>query len=274
MTRVRWIVLFAVVLCAAELDAAVWSAGLARSSSAIQGAPAAAVQSPPEPAPAVDLSRERELLDEAKASLTSFDYATARAKATEAVCALLGRPEADRDATWLVLLDRAGHVAADTQDPTTANSAWQQVLEVRSRTLPGDHPDLQAARQNLAITHRATRATSRARGPCSSRCSRSARARFPTTTPTCRRRGRTSPSRSYALGRSRGRAGAVRAGPRGPLAHAARRPPRPPAGAGEPRRHDQGARRPGGRAGARRSRCSRSARARCPTTTPTSRWRG
>ena len=442
MTRVRWIVLFAVVLCAAELDAAVWSAGLARSSSAIEGAPAAAVQSPPEPAPAVDLSRERELLDEAKASLTSFDYATARAKATEAVCALLGRPEADRDATWLVLLDRAGHVAADTQDARTARAAWEQVLEVRSRTLPDDHPDLQAARQNLAVTICAARrprgraglleekvlevrsrtlpddhpdlqaarqnlaatiyalgdlagarallekvlevrsrtlpddhpdlqaargnlavtigalgdlagaralAGEGARGPLAHaarrpprpadgageprrhardarrprgrararrrRCSRSARARCPTTTPICRRRGGTSPARSgarrprgragargegargplahaarrpprpaggaaeprqHALGarRPRGRAGAAREGARGPLAHAARRPPRPADGAAEPRRHAPGARRPRGRAGARARRCSRSARARCPTTTPTSAARG
>jgi hypothetical protein len=60
---------------------------------------------------AVDLSFERALLDEASVALKALDYATARAKAQEALAALLSRPEAEQDESWLELLDRGGQVA-------------------------------------------------------------------------------------------------------------------------------------------------------------------
>jgi CHAT domain-containing protein/tetratricopeptide (TPR) repeat protein len=104
------------------------------------------------PTPAVDLALELALLDEAKAALQASDYQTARAKTAEAVEALLARPEMDRHERWLALLDAAGYSAANAQDFGLANRAWTCVCDVRSRTLPPDHRDLQAARMNLAAT--------------------------------------------------------------------------------------------------------------------------
>ena len=98
----------------------------------------------------VDLGRERALIEEAEAAVKAVDLGTARAKATEAVAALLARVESERDEAWLALVDRTGQAAWEAEDAGTAKRAWEQVFEVRSRTLPGDHPDLQEARLNLA----------------------------------------------------------------------------------------------------------------------------
>jgi len=100
----------------------------------------------------VDFGRERTLLEEATAALTSADAASARDKARETVDLLLARPGGDRDATWLDLLNRAGLAAWDARDMPVARLAWEKVLEVRSASLSDDHPDLQWSRLNLAAT--------------------------------------------------------------------------------------------------------------------------
>jgi len=110
---------------------------------------------PPGATTVVDLSRERALVEEAESALKSSDYARARAKASSAIDGLLARAEGERGAPWLGLLDTAGHAAWSAQSARDANLAWSAVLEVRSRTLSDDHPDLQPARGNLAVTIKA-----------------------------------------------------------------------------------------------------------------------
>ncbi|MCE9593210.1 MAG: tetratricopeptide repeat protein [Planctomycetes bacterium] len=100
----------------------------------------------------VAAARERELIAESEAARSSSDYPTARTKAAEAVAALIARPESERDAEWLGLVDAAGHSAYSASDVRTANTAWQRVLELRSQALPDDDPELQAVRANLALT--------------------------------------------------------------------------------------------------------------------------
>ena len=132
---------------------------------AVSTASSAAPQTSPEPAagmvapPAgsaaatpstLDLTKEHALLEAASAALKATDSKGAREHASAAIDALLARPEAERDGAWLHLLERAGRAAQDAQDPRTASRARRVVLEVRSRTLPDEHPDLQSARFHLA----------------------------------------------------------------------------------------------------------------------------
>jgi CHAT domain-containing protein/tetratricopeptide (TPR) repeat protein len=127
-------------------------------SSAAEEVPATAIDTrrfatPPSPigtSSTSDLTRECALIGESNAANKASDYATARAKAAEAVAALLARPVAEQDEAWLALLNKAGRSACDAQDMRAAYAAWQRVFDIRSRTLPDDHPDLQWARGNLA----------------------------------------------------------------------------------------------------------------------------
>ncbi|MBK7875966.1 MAG: hypothetical protein IPJ77_09470 [Planctomycetes bacterium] len=127
----------------------------------------AAGQTGPAPfaASTIDLSKELALVEEAYAALTSSDFVTARAKATAAIDALLARPEAEREAAWLDVLNRAGSAVWGVQDARAANQAWSVVLEFRTRMLPAEHPDLQWARGNLALTLFSLGDHQRARAP-------------------------------------------------------------------------------------------------------------
>jgi len=118
------------------------------------GAPPAFTPRVESQSPTVDFNRERALIEESEAARKASDYTTARAKATEALSALLARPEGERNADWLVLLDSAGAAAWHGQDVGTAKAAWLEVLDVCARTLPPDHPNLAAARGNVALTLR------------------------------------------------------------------------------------------------------------------------
>jgi hypothetical protein len=100
----------------------------------------------------VDLERERALLGEAEAARRAADLATARAKAREVVSALLARTDLELDEVARELLGRAAHTAWVVRDAETARSACARLLEVAERTRPPDHPELQAARQHLALT--------------------------------------------------------------------------------------------------------------------------
>lgn len=61
------------------------------------------------PVSTVDLSSERALVEDSAAALKGSDYAMARAKAAEAVGALLARPETQEVESWLMLLARMIH---------------------------------------------------------------------------------------------------------------------------------------------------------------------
>ena len=103
------------------------------------------------PAPSEpELSAQRERVDRANSALSARDFATASSIVADVVALLLERAESERGERWLTLLDDAGRTAFYAQDVLTAKRALQVVLEVRSRTLPDEHPDLQAARANLA----------------------------------------------------------------------------------------------------------------------------
>lgn len=108
-------------------------------------------QSGAQPA-AADLTAPRRSVDESNAAREAGDYATARAKAAEAVTDLLARPAAAQDAAWLTLLELAGFAASAAQDPQTTKRAFQRTYEVRLATCPEDDRLLQQARANLAST--------------------------------------------------------------------------------------------------------------------------
>jgi len=116
------------------------------------GSPASSPTPEDPQAPTVDLSLERALIAESDAALEASDIATARTKATDAAHSLLARPESERNAAWLALLDTAGLSAWHAEDARRAKAAWEVVVEIRARTLPPDHPALAGARQNLAVT--------------------------------------------------------------------------------------------------------------------------
>jgi len=119
-----------------------WSAGEAQSTaSGNEG-----------PAPAIDFAHERAVVEESNAALKALDHVTARAKAAEAVEALLARPESERNSDWLAALDSAGRAAWFARDVRSASAAWRSVLAVRERTLPADHLQLQRTRINVAAT--------------------------------------------------------------------------------------------------------------------------
>lgn len=103
-----------------------------------------------------DLARERALVEEANERQRAFDLPAARAKAKEAVEALLARPAAGRDASWLSLLNDAGRVAWRAEDAATSRAALEAVLAARERLLSADHLDLQAVRLDLALAMNAT----------------------------------------------------------------------------------------------------------------------
>ncbi len=98
----------------------------------------------------VDLARERGLVEEARAAVEAGDLGSARLKADTAIQLLLARPASERDEGWVELLDAAGRFAWHAGDVSAARTAWEAVLDVRSKALPDDHPDLQTARQSLA----------------------------------------------------------------------------------------------------------------------------
>ncbi len=106
---------------------------------------------PEEPA----LAEVRELLEAARRAQAAKDYADACERivaAIELAFARIGDRE-DRDATSL--LWDLGRFAHDAGELRAAERARRAVLEVFARTLPADHPDLQRARLNLAVTMKA-----------------------------------------------------------------------------------------------------------------------
>jgi hypothetical protein len=92
-----------------------------------------------------------EALDDARAARERGDHAAARTKAAAAIDEPLdpGRSEVPER---IALLSDAGSLAHDLGDLTSAGKARRLIPDVRARTLPGDHLDLQKARKELAVT--------------------------------------------------------------------------------------------------------------------------
>lgn len=86
----------------------------------------------------------------AESALRSSDTVRARTETAAAVTSLLACPLSSRDPNWSALMDRAGLCAWKSGDVHLAASAWESVLEVRSRDEPVDSSSVQQARSNLA----------------------------------------------------------------------------------------------------------------------------
>jgi len=114
-----------------------------------QGGPPQATQQTPA-GPQSDSTRARELVEQARTANEAADYTAARSRASEAIDLLMNSPAAARDDGWVALLHLGGRSALDAQDPRTALPACELVHDLRSRSLPDDHPELQEARGNLA----------------------------------------------------------------------------------------------------------------------------
>jgi len=98
------------------------------------------------------LVRLRGLLEEARGAQKAEDFDGARARITEAIEDALTETAGREDGPACALLEEMGWFAHVAGEFRAAERARRRVLDVRSRTLAGDHPDLQKARGNLALT--------------------------------------------------------------------------------------------------------------------------
>ncbi len=126
-TRVRWL----------RVLLAVWLSSIA-------------LALPQEPPPALESLADA--LARARAERSAREYSKSRESIAAAIDRAL-RELADReDDAALSLLDQMGRFAFVSAELRSAERAHRRVLEVRSRTLADDHPDLQKARHRLALT--------------------------------------------------------------------------------------------------------------------------
>ncbi|MCA8943089.1 MAG: CHAT domain-containing protein [Planctomycetes bacterium] len=106
--------------------------------------------------PAVAAQRIDELVAEAKALTGKGDMEAARAACQRALAS--ARLDSASDA-WLAVvaesLWRLGYAAHRCSDLHAAHDAWEAAVRHRAKTLPDEHPDLQRARLNVAVTKRA-----------------------------------------------------------------------------------------------------------------------
>ena len=114
--------------------------------------PARPVQLRVEPAEDLAYKRARALFDEARTAKEHNDSALARAKAAEAIELLLSDGEGKDSDARVRLIPELGTFAFGVGDLRSSERAQRRAVDVFSRTLKDDHPDLQAARLNLAIT--------------------------------------------------------------------------------------------------------------------------
>jgi hypothetical protein len=115
------------------------------------------VEAKQRPAKSEDLSavakRIEQLTAEAEALTKTGDLQAARKKCKAALAiARLAGATGERIAALHKELWSLGCAADDAEDPYVASAAWEAVYRHRVATLPDEHPDLQDARQNLAIT--------------------------------------------------------------------------------------------------------------------------
>jgi len=98
------------------------------------------------------LAHARNLLDEAKQARKARSPDAARDRVTEAIESVLAGLESDESQPRIRALFELGSFAHACGALHAAERARRAVLEIRSRTLPEDHRDLQAARLNLPTT--------------------------------------------------------------------------------------------------------------------------
>jgi len=98
------------------------------------------------------ISLARELLTVAEQAKEPGD---AREAVQEALQILSSAPGAEESEDVALLRWQAGFAAHGSGDLASARDAWGQTLVFFERTLPPDHPDVQSARGNLALTMRA-----------------------------------------------------------------------------------------------------------------------
>ncbi len=117
-----------------------------------QAGPAPAAETAPPAAPGPDLALLRGLLGRARQAWQEQNHADARTQIASAIEQALAGPGATEDAAAIALVEELGTFADDAGELSWAEKARRRVLEVRARSLPDDHPDLQAAQMNLAWT--------------------------------------------------------------------------------------------------------------------------
>jgi CHAT domain-containing protein/tetratricopeptide (TPR) repeat protein len=96
------------------------------------------------------LARAAASLDEARTARQLGNHAAARKTAREAIERLLSEDARTDSAARITMLTETARFADDVGELKAAESALKRVLEYRTRTLPEDHCDLQAARQEYA----------------------------------------------------------------------------------------------------------------------------
>ncbi len=106
---------------------------------------AAATQDP-------DLAPLRKLLDQADKARDAKDHAGARARIAAAIEEALAVLAEREDEEALELLNRLATFAYESGELRAAEKAQRKLLEVRSRTLPEDHAEVQRARVSLSNT--------------------------------------------------------------------------------------------------------------------------
>jgi len=87
---------------------------------------------------------------EAHAAKERGDHVAARARVSEAIEDLLTEDDRSESAARIATLSELGDFAYDAGDLKGSERARRRALEIRTRTLPDDHPDVLKARQNLA----------------------------------------------------------------------------------------------------------------------------
>jgi len=108
---------------------------------------------PPRAMPAaVERTPSEEKLAAAREARESGDHARARALVAEAIEGVLAVPSEVGDEGEVKHWADLGRFAREAGELKAAKRMWEQVLAVRTRTLPDDHPDLQRARSGLAQT--------------------------------------------------------------------------------------------------------------------------
>ncbi len=94
-------------------------------------------------------------IEESKRLGSAGDLDSARSTLSEALTAMLGTEGRPSSAAIEQTAWNIGYSTYGLSDQHATNTAWAFAHDFRSRTLPEDHPDLQAARLNLALTIRA-----------------------------------------------------------------------------------------------------------------------
>jgi len=101
---------------------------------------------------AIELGEVDALIIEARAEVTTGGYTEARRTITQAIDRLTARPKTQRGVHWKKLLLAAADTARDAEEPTAERRAREHLYAWFLEHLPANHPDVLAARLELAKT--------------------------------------------------------------------------------------------------------------------------